>query len=129
MHGPTTYSSLSTEDDAALRAEFARSPALQAEFGGDADLYVGWHRNEQARGRQGAGQRQPAGGGAREPGVQAGEDQWRAEFAADLNLQAEFMGDVSLFIGWKRNEAALAANKSGGAWSNDIPAAAEDEDS
>lgn len=35
-----------------------------------------------------------------------GEGKWRAEFAASRDLQVEFAGDVSLYIGWKRNEQA-----------------------
>lgn len=40
-----------------------------------------------------------------------GEAKWKAEFAADLELQAEFMGDVGLYIGWQRNQQALKARK------------------
>lgn len=43
-----------------------------------------------------------------------GEERWKAEFAADPKLQAEF-GELAVYAGWKRNEANLAAAKKRGA--------------
>lgn len=50
---------------------------------------------------------------ARVAAMADGVDKWKAEFAASPELQAEFDGDVSLYIGWQKNELAVAANKAG----------------
>jgi hypothetical protein len=53
-----------------------------------------------------------AGGNTADAKIKAmpeGEEKWKAEFAADADLQKEFRGDVGSYCGWKRNEQRLAA--------------------
>ena len=98
-----------------LKQEFSASADLQVEFGGDVKSYVAFKRAEsqgRVKGHLGETKSSVPASGA---GAEAGDEEaLKQEFSASADLQAEFGGDVTAYLKFKKVEAAGRAKMCSG---------------